>query len=120
MVADADANVRTMVGRFLTEAGYAVCFASDGYEALDGTRKSPPIAILADLLLPRLDGLALCRLVKSNPETADVVMVIVLSVLAAEEKVSLAGADAFIKKPLEKSRILGTLADVCAVRSRKQ
>ena len=113
MIADADANVRSMVGRFVSEAGYDVTFASHGYEALDNARKTPPLAILADILLPRLDGLALCRLIKGDPCTAHVITVIVLSVLSAEEKAQKAGADAFIRKPLEKKRILNTLAEAC-------
>ncbi|HEY9773078.1 MAG TPA: response regulator [Planktothrix sp.] len=111
MIADSDSNVRALVGRFLTESGYAVTFATNGYEALDAARKSRPLAIFADILLPRLDGLALCRLLKSDPATAQVVTVIVLSVLAAEEKVKRAGADAYIQKPLERSRILATLEE---------
>jgi CheY-like chemotaxis protein len=109
MIADADPYVREMVSRFLTESGYAVTAVEDGYQALDGARKNLPRVILADILLPRLDGLALCRLLKGDPETADIVTVIVFSVLSAEERAKRAGADAFIKKPLERARLLATL-----------
>lgn len=57
MIADADANVRELVSRFIAEAGYAVTLAVDGYEALDNARQMLPVAILADMLLPRLVGL---------------------------------------------------------------
>jgi CheY-like chemotaxis protein len=106
MIADADPRVRKLVSRFLTEAGYTATCETDGYGALDSARQSPPMAILADILLPRLDGLALCRLIKSDPATAHHVTVIMFSVLAAEERAQTAGADAFIKKPLEKTRLL--------------
>lgn len=109
MIADADPYVRDMVSRFLTESGYEVATAIDGYDALDSARLALPRAILADVLLPRLDGLALCRLLKGDPDTQEIVTVVVFSVLAVEDKAKKAGADAFLKKPLEKSRVLGVL-----------
>lgn len=109
MIADPDVAVRELVSHFIVEAGYEVVFASEGYEALDGARKMLPIAVLADVLLPKLDGLALCRLLKGDPETQHIITVIVFSVLAAEERSKRAGADAFLKKPLERTRVLKVL-----------
>jgi CheY-like chemotaxis protein len=109
MIADADANVRELVSRFIQEAGYAATLAVDGYDALDNARKLLPVAILADMLLPRLDGLALCRILKGDPQTKHIITVIVFSVLSAEERAKKAGADAFVLKPLEKSRVLNVL-----------
>jgi CheY-like chemotaxis protein len=109
LIADADPYVREMVGRFVTDAGYTADFADNGYDALDNARKSPPMAIFADILLPRLDGLALCRLLKGEQNTKHVVTVIVFSVLSAEERSKKAGADAFLQKPLEKEDVLRTL-----------
>jgi two-component system alkaline phosphatase synthesis response regulator PhoP len=110
MVADADPHIRELAGYFLTEAGYTVTFETGGYEALDSARKAPPMAILADLLLNRLDGLALCRLLKGDPATQHIA-IIVFSVLAAEERARKAGADAFMLKPLEKNRLLMALEE---------
>jgi CheY-like chemotaxis protein len=118
MVADSDSNVRDLVGRFITEAGYSAVYAHTGYEALDSARKSPPLAILADILLPKLDGLALCRLIKGDPETSNIVTVIIISILSSDERAKKAGADAFVQKPLEKTRILNTLRE--AVERRKK
>jgi len=119
MVADADAHVRDLVGRFITEAGFQVTFAVDGYDALDSARSKPPLIILADVLLPRLDGLALCRILKGDPATAGIITVIVFSVLSAEERARKAGADGFIQKPLEKKRVLKTLSDAWAKKDGK-
>jgi CheY-like chemotaxis protein len=118
MVADADANVRELVGRFVREAGYTVTFAKEGYEALDNARRKPPLAILADVMLPRLDGLALCRLLKGDPVTEHIITVVVFSVLAAEEQAKKAGADAFVQKPLEKTRLLKILEEATKQRRR--
>jgi CheY-like chemotaxis protein len=110
LVADSDPGVRDLIGRYASEQGYNVRFAATGYEALDSARKEPPLAIFADLLLPRLDGLALCRLIKNDPvEEIKAVEVIVLSVLPAETRALQAGAKSFIKKPLEKGRVVSAL-----------
>lgn len=109
LVADPDAAVRELVSHFVREAGYEVICTTEGYEALDTARKLLPVAVLADVLLPKLDGLALCRLLKGDPQTQHIVTVVVFSVLAAEERSKRAGADAFIKKPLEKNRVLRIL-----------
>ncbi|MBU6452882.1 MAG: response regulator [Cyanobacteria bacterium REEB67] len=109
MIADQDPYVRDMVSRFISDAGYRVTVAAQGYEALDDARKLLPAAIMADIMLPKLDGLTLCRLLKSDPATERIITVIVFSVLSAEERARKAGADGFILKPLEKSRVLNVL-----------
>jgi CheY-like chemotaxis protein len=109
MIADADPYTRELVSRFLSESGYKVVIAVDGYDALDTARKSPPLVILADILLPKLDGVSLCRILKDDPATQGIVTVILFSVLAAEERARKAGAEAFIKKPLEKNRVLSVV-----------
>lgn len=106
MIADSDPHVCNLLSRFLADAGYTVTCADDGYKALDSARLAPPMAILTEVLLPRLDGLALCRLIKSDAAAENITSVIVLSVLAAEERALTAGADAFMQKPLEKNRLL--------------
>lgn len=109
LIADADPYVRNLTSHFISQAGYDVMVASDGYEALGLARKSIPVVILADVMLPKLDGLALCQILKSDPETEGIVAVIVFSVLSANERALKAGADAFIKKPIEKKRLFKTL-----------
>ena len=115
MVADADPHIGELAGYFLSQAGYTVAFEVGGYEALDRARKTPPMAILADLFLPGLDGLALCRLLKSDPATEHIA-IIVFSFLAAEERARKSGADAFMLKPLEKNRLLRVLEEAARKR----
>ena len=106
-VVDRDVNVRRLVLHFIGRA-YIVEFLDDGYAALDRARRSPPAALVAEVMIPRLDGLALCRLLKSDSSTAQV-PVLLLSVLAANERARHAGADAFLGKPLEKESFLASL-----------
>jgi CheY-like chemotaxis protein len=111
MIADADPYVRELAGHFLTDAGYEVEYALDGYEALDRSRQTPPDLVLVDVIIPRLDGLALCRLLKSDPVTQNI-KVVIFSVLPSLQRAEAAGADAFLSKPIEKSRLIETVAKV--------
>jgi two-component system response regulator MprA len=107
LVVDRDAHVRRLLQRFLGEA-YAVEFSEDGYSALDRVRASPPAAVVTEILIPRLDGLALCRSLKGDPSTR-LVPVLVTSVLMASERARQSGADDFLEKPLEKVSVLAAV-----------
>jgi len=106
-VVDRDVNVRRLLLHFIGRA-YIVEFLDDGYAALDRARASPPAAVVAEIMIPRLDGLALCRLLKGDSSTAHV-PVLLFSVLAANERARQAGADAFLAKPLEKESFIASL-----------
>jgi CheY-like chemotaxis protein len=94
-----DPFVRDLESFFLTEAGFGVTFAEDGLQALELARELHPTIVITEILVPKLDGLALCRRLKSDPETQDIA-VLVFSLLAAERRAQDAGADAFLAKPL--------------------
>jgi CheY-like chemotaxis protein len=117
-VVDRDPHVRWLMQQFVGDA-YAVVFFDDGYSALDGARKSPPSALLTEILIPRLDGLALCRLLKGDPVTEHV-PILVFSMLAADERARQAGADAFLDKPLEKRRFVESLRGLTESKRRRK
>jgi CheY-like chemotaxis protein len=94
-----DPFVRDLERYFLTEAGFSVTFADDGLQALQLVRELHPTIVITEILVPKLDGLALCRRLKSDPATQDIA-VLVFSLLAAERRAQDAGADAFLNKPL--------------------
>lgn len=107
-VVDRDRHLRALITRFLDEAGYAVEFADDGPAALDRVRILRPCVVISEILVPKLDGLALCQQLKQDPETQHI-PVIIFSMLAASQRAQRAGADGFLLKPLEKTRFLDTL-----------
>lgn len=106
-----DPHVRELQRFFLTEAGYRVTFADDGLEALELIRKLRPAVVITEILIPKLDGLALCRRVKSDEPIRDTV-VVVLSLLAAGDRARAAGADAFLNKPLLAEKLTSTVRDL--------
>ena len=115
LVVERDPHVRELEAFFLNEAGYAVEFSDDGYAALERARKLRPDMVITEVLVPRLDGLALCRKLKEDPETRGI-MVLVFSILAAGTRAREAGADAFLIKPLAEHRLIDTVRQLMAGR----
>jgi CheY-like chemotaxis protein len=108
MVVDRDPHIRELEAHFLDQAGYAVLFAEDGDGALVQARTAGPDIVITEILVPRLDGLALCRQLKRDPRTRDV-SVVVFSILAAAGRAREAGADAFLLKPLAEHALIETV-----------
>jgi CheY-like chemotaxis protein len=103
-----DPHVRQLQRFFLEQAGYQVAFADDGLQALELARELRPAVIITEILIPRLDGLALCRRVKSDEPLKDTVVVI-LTLLAAQGRARAAGADAFLSKPMLAEQLTATV-----------
>lgn len=99
VIAERDVTVRELQGHFLREAGFAPEFMDDGESALVRARSILPVAIITEILIPKLDGLALCRRIREDPLTSHI-PILVFSILAAEARAAEAGATAFLRKPL--------------------
>jgi CheY-like chemotaxis protein len=72
-----------------------------------------PILVITEILIPRLDGLALCKRLQQDPGTSHI-PVVVFSILAAATRASEAGARAFLRKPLVESIFVATVQQVIA------
>ena len=103
-----DPYVRELETYFLREAGFTVSLAEDGAHALQLAREMHPTIVITEILVPKLDGLALCRRLKGDPATRDIA-VLVFSLLAADRRAKDAGADAFLNKPISSERMLETV-----------
>ena len=108
LVVERDPHVRALERYFLEEAGFAVEFADDGRSALERARRSPPEILICEILVPVLDGLSVCRALKSDPATRSIA-VLIFSILAAEERAIEAGADAYLRKPLNDARLVDSV-----------
>ena len=117
LVVERDPHIRELEAHFLKEAGYSIQFAADGHQALELARKLLPDVIITEILVPKLDGLALCRQIKADPATSNIA-VLVFSILAAGSRAQEAGADAFLIKPLAERRLVSTVQTLLNARSR--
>jgi len=112
LVVDGDDVLLKSVSAALVEAGYEVACARDGFEALRDLKKVRPDALIAEVVLPKLDGFDLTRALRSQPETADV-PVIFISEKTGRNTIDEArrlGAKKFLAKPFEMANLLGSLA----------
>ena len=108
LIVERDPHVRELERYFLTDAGFEVHFVSDGIAALELTRTLTPQIIVTEVIVPKLDGLALCRTIKASEELRNTI-VVVFSLLAVEQRAREAGADAFLMKPLGADRLISTV-----------
>jgi DNA-binding response OmpR family regulator len=115
LVVERDPHIRELESYFLNEAGFTVDFAADGLAALERARTLRPDIIITEVLVPKLDGLALCRTVKTDPALKHIVM-LVFSILAVQGRASEAGADAFLMKPLAEKRLVETVRQLLLIR----
>jgi two-component system response regulator MprA len=113
LVAERDQTVRELQRYFLENGGYAVEFADDGEAALERARQLRPALVITEILIPKLDGLALCRRLREDPLTRQV-PVIVFSILAAAARADEAGASAFLRKPLVESIFMAAVRELVA------
>jgi CheY-like chemotaxis protein len=109
LVVERNPLVQRLEKYFLEQAGYSVEFAADGLTALKRARELRPVILVTEVLVPKLDGLSLCRQLKSDPATQDM-KVLIFSHLHAEDRAREVGADAFLIKPLNEERLIDTVA----------
>ena len=106
VVDDVPENVR-LLEAVLTPRGYEVLTASDGLTALDLAESDHPDLILLDVMMPGLDGYAVCARLRAGEETAVLPVIMVTSSIGQEKTRAIeAGADDFIPKPFNHDELL--------------
>jgi DNA-binding response OmpR family regulator len=111
LVVDDTESVRLLIAMNLEIEGFDVCLAGDGEEALGLVDEVRPDLITLDVMMPRLDGLATARRLKSSPGTAAIPIVMVTAAAqdADRRRGIEAGVDAYITKPFEPDELVGTV-----------
>ena len=111
LVVEPDPHVKKLERFFLEQASFAVEFADSGVQGLERARALKPRIVITGILLPGLDGLSVCRSIRSDPAMKHV-RLLVLSILSAEQRALDAGADAFLRKPLDDARLIETVNEL--------
>jgi CheY-like chemotaxis protein len=114
LVVERNPAVQRLERFFLEQAGYVVEFVGDGLSALARAQELCPKIVVTEILVPRLDGLSLCRALKSDPRTSSIV-VLIFSHLHAEDRALEAGADAFMVKPLEEENLIDIVSKLLQI-----
>ncbi len=115
LIVDDDEDSRVFLEQALARAGYDAMSATNGLEALDKAREAPPDMIISDVLMPEMDGFALCREVKADEALKNIPLVFYTATYTdqKEEKLALAlGASRYFHKPMELSALMASLMEV--------
>jgi adenylate cyclase len=106
VVDDVAANIR-LLEAVLAPRGFEVISAPDGSTALDLVASAHPDLVLLDVMMPGLDGYAVCRELRARDESAVLPVIMVTSSVAHEKTEAIeAGADDFIPKPIDQAELL--------------
>lgn len=108
LVVDDEPDTLELIEFNLRNAGYDVIAAADGAEALKKARDNAPDLIILDVMLPELDGLEVCKILRANPSTAQI-PILMLTAKAAEVDRILGlelGARDYVTKPFSPRELL--------------
>jgi two-component system, OmpR family, response regulator MprA len=109
LLADDDRAIRDSLRRALTLSGYAVTVTPDGVEALAVARREAFDVLLLDVMMPGVDGLGVCRVLRADGDTTPVLM-LTARVETSDRVAGLdAGADDYLAKPFELEELLARL-----------
>jgi signal transduction histidine kinase/CheY-like chemotaxis protein len=100
LVVDDDPNIRELLTQELTEAGYQVRVATNGREALVEVRRERPDLVVLDVMMPEMNGFDVAAVLKNDPLTMDIPIVI-LSIVQDRERGIRIGVDRYLTKPID-------------------
>jgi twitching motility two-component system response regulator PilG len=113
MVIDDSSTIRRSAEIFLTQGGYQVVLAEDGFDALAKINDHQPALVFCDILMPRLDGYQTCALIKKSAKfhTTPVVMLSSKDGLFDRARGAMVGSIAYLTKPFSKDSLLAAVRD---------
>jgi CheY-like chemotaxis protein len=113
LVVDDDPVDRIFMRKILSK-NYIVTEASNGEEAMDLARSEKPALILMDIMMPEIDGYSACHMIKSDPLTAEI-PILILTSLKYELNIKLAyemGATGYFTKPINQQELLNRIGQL--------
>ena len=116
LVVDDEVALVELLRMRLEFLGFEVIAAYDGPEALEKSRSESPDLILLDLMLPKLDGYRVCKMLKFDEKYQDI-PIIMLTALAQESDVKLGlelGADMYFTKPFQSDQLVAAIHKLLA------
>ena len=112
LLVEDDPKTREMVALYLQREGYDVATAEDGVRALEVAREREPHLVVLDLMLPRMDGLAVCRALRESSSVPGIIMVTART--TEDDKLTGLdlGADDYVTKPFSPRELMARVRAV--------
>ena len=107
LIVDDSAMIRHVVAQILNESGYTVLTAKNGQEGYELTKKCSPQLVIMDVEMPVMDGIQATALIKSEPQTNHIPVMIFTSLGGENDlkRAREAGCQGFLNKPISKEAI---------------
>jgi two-component system cell cycle response regulator DivK len=114
LIVDDNIDAREMYGLYLQHEGFRWVEAVNGQDAITQTRLEKPAVILMDATMPRMDGWEAVRLLKQDPDTCGIPLIMLTGHALQEhrDRAAEAGADAFLAKPVLPDRLAAEIRRV--------
>lgn len=112
LIVEDDPDILKLLNATLTFRGYRVVTAHNGKDGLDAVQKEHPALVIADIMMPKLDGFGLVHRLRINPETRTIPVIFITATFISPEDKAFAldiGVTRFLQKPLDMEAFLHTL-----------
>ena len=108
LIVEDDADIGQLVARYLQKAGFVATVLTSGRDVMAQARREPPDVVLLDVMLPGMNGLELCRALRSDTATALVPIILLTARDGEEERIAglETGADDYITKPFSPKEVV--------------
>ncbi len=101
LVVDDEPEIHTVLGKLLSREGYDVYSAYSAEEAFQSIKDSKPDLVILDIMMPKTSGIEVCNQLKADPDTRDILILIVSARDAQSDRIEglTQGADDYVSKP---------------------
>jgi two-component system, OmpR family, alkaline phosphatase synthesis response regulator PhoP len=118
LIADDNATNVELLEAYLCDVDCEIAVAADGQQTLEQVAKVQPDLILLDIMMPKLSGFEVCKKLKRDPATSQIMilMVTALNELGDIERAVAAGCDDFLSKPINKLELVKRVENMLKLR----
>jgi two-component system alkaline phosphatase synthesis response regulator PhoP len=118
LIADDNLTNVELIEAYLSEMDCRIAVATDGRQTVEKVAECQPDLILLDIMMPKLSGFEVCRIIKQDPDTRHIMilMVTALRELGDVERAVAAGCDDFLSKPINKLELLKRVENMLKLR----
>lgn len=108
LIIEDEDDITELLVHYFNKEGYLTCVASEGLQGLKLARTENPSLVILDLMLPELDGLEICKRLRSNPKTSHLPIIILTAKSEETDKILglELGADDYVTKPFSPKELV--------------